>query len=457
MTKKIISIAAAFAVFITAGALGFNHFGNKSLAKISLDVNPSFEIEINTREKVTEIEAQNDDAKKVLGDMDLEGSHIDVAINALVGSIYKNGFLNETSNSVLISVDGENSAELQERLSKDVENAVNNFEVAVLTQSVSSDDELTAQAEKYGISLGKAKLIEKILKLDNTKTFEQLSKLSVNELNLLIHSDFDEVKATGSASEKAYIGAGNAKKAALKHAGVKTQDAKIMKAELDFEDGIMVYEVEFETDSAEYDYEVNAKDGSIINFGVEKKEVVNKKNNSSNIEKSSSKNNATTSGSSELIKESKAKKIALDNAGVKEKDIYNYKIELDRDDGVVSYEIEFNVGNTAYSYDIDAKSGKILDSEKEVDDDDDDYKKATSSKKTTSKSSSKISKSKAKNIALKDAGVNEKDIREYEISLDNDDGVSVYEIEFKLGNTEYSYEIDAKSGKIIDKEQDIDD
>ena len=42
-----------------------------------------------------------------------------------------------------------------------------------------------------------------------------------------------------------------------------------LKAELDKEDGIMVYEVEFRYGHYEYDYEINAKTGAIIDYEKE--------------------------------------------------------------------------------------------------------------------------------------------------------------------------------------------
>ena len=38
-------------------------------------------------------------------DMDFSGSSLDVAVNAIIGSMLQNGYLNELANSVLISVD----------------------------------------------------------------------------------------------------------------------------------------------------------------------------------------------------------------------------------------------------------------------------------------------------------------------------------------------------------------
>lgn len=70
----------------------------------------------------------------------------------------------------------------------------------------------------------------------------------------------------------------------------------------------------------------------------------------------------------ELIGEERAKKIALEHAGLSEKDVIFERTELDRDDGIVKYEIEFRQGRTEYDVDIHAYDGKILSFEKDIDD-----------------------------------------------------------------------------------------
>lgn len=67
-----------------------------------------------------------------------------------------------------------------------------------------------------------------------------------------------------------------------------------------------------------------------------------------------------------------------------------------------------------------------------------------------------ITKEQAKTIALAEAGVTEDKIREYEIELDRDNGVLHYDIEFKVGNVEYEYEIDAQTGDICEREREVD-
>ena len=70
----------------------------------------------------------------------------------------------------------------------------------------------------------------------------------------------------------------------------------------------------------------------------------------------------------ELIGEERAKKIALEHAGLSEKDVIFERTELDRDDGIVKYEIEFRQGRTEYDVDIHAYDGRILSFEKDIDD-----------------------------------------------------------------------------------------
>ena len=56
---------------------------------------------------------------------------------------------------------------------------------------------------------------------------------------------------------------------AYEHAGVKAADVKFSKAELDRDDLIVHYDVEFVADRYEYEYEINAESGKVIAFDKE--------------------------------------------------------------------------------------------------------------------------------------------------------------------------------------------
>ena len=66
-----------------------------------------------------------------------------------------------------------------------------------------------------------------------------------------------------------------------------------------------------------------------------------------------------------------------------------------------------------------------------------------------------IGEAKAKDIALKHAGLSSSKVTFLPVKLDWDDGRQVYEVEFYSGNKEYDYEIDAASGAIVSYDYDV--
>lgn len=82
---------------------------------------------------------------------------------------------------------------------------------------------------------------------------------------------------------------------------------------------------------------------------------------------------------------------------------------------------------------------------------------ANGSSGSASSSSKAITASEAKQIALKHAGFSANEVRGLTVEKDSDDGVSIFEVEFRKGNYEYTYEIAISSGKIIEWDKDYDD
>lgn len=70
----------------------------------------------------------------------------------------------------------------------------------------------------------------------------------------------------GSSQDTNYISADKAQSIALQHAGVSASDATFRKAHLDRDDGIYVYELEFVSGDLEYDYEIHATTGAILDW-----------------------------------------------------------------------------------------------------------------------------------------------------------------------------------------------
>ena len=67
-----------------------------------------------------------------------------------------------------------------------------------------------------------------------------------------------------------------------------------------------------------------------------------------------------------------------------------------------------------------------------------------------------IGEEKAKAIALQDAGLSASEVSRIFCKLDYDDGIAEYEVEFWKDSTEYEYDIDASTGKILGYDVDTD-
>ena len=360
---------AVFCLLILGSFYYNNHFVIQNV--IGIDVNPSLELKVNKQNEVREVIANNDDAKKVLQDMDLVGSDANVAVNSLIGSMVQLGYLSDLSNSILISVDGKNSEALRVELLNNL-NIGDNY--SVVSQEI--QDNYTDLATKYNISEGKVQLINQVIASNPLHTFDELAGLSINELNLLLGNTDNTV---GSASEKAYIGRDNAKNIAFNHAGVSEADVVKYKIEMDY-DYVLVYEIEFYYNNVEYDYEINALTGDIIGHERDGEHYIvnntstnnnstnnntlnnNSSNNSSNNSTSNNNTSNNTTTNSYIGKE-RAQEIVLNHAGLSSSDVRFEKVELDVDDNRTTYEIEFNYGYYEYEYEIDAYTGAILKSE----------------------------------------------------------------------------------------------
>ena len=278
--------------FIGVGAvacvaiIGFINLYNNDRVEsvIGFDVNPSVELKVNKNERVIDVDALNKDGEVILKDMDFENVDLDVVVNALIGSMVKNGFLTVDENSILVSVKSNNSdkeVELKNNITKEVNSILKSVSIdgSILSQTLDDNKKIEKLADKYDISIGKAKLVSDVVDsgLTNSKgevyNEESLVKLSINELNLLLTSknaNISDVTYNGvSASEKSYIGNDKAKEIALDNAKLSSSDAFGLEVEFDCDNGKLVYEVDFESKNKDYEYEIDAKTGNIIKKDVE--------------------------------------------------------------------------------------------------------------------------------------------------------------------------------------------
>lgn len=351
-------VAACLAVMLLCGGGVFYQQAHAVASVVSLDVNPSIELKVSRNEKVLICTPLNEDAKAILADMsngaDLKGAKLDVAVNAIVGSLVRNGYLNSISSAIMISVEDNDTAraeKLQRELTSAVDGVLQTSEAkaAVLTQTLTQDATREQQARENNISSGKAALVNRVLAINPSLKFDALAKLSVEELK-----DLAEAGAPAMP-----IGKDAAAYAAEQYAGTTALDSVTAEVDSELDEFPAHYEVELHTAWGEFEYLVDAYTGKVLS---------GQKDLPATAPAGDETAKPTVPSGGADIGHAKAKSIALNHAGVSENKAYDMEIELDDEDGTLVYEVEFKSGNMEYSYEINAASGAILKHEAEIDD-----------------------------------------------------------------------------------------
>ena len=357
--KRWTTLAAACLALVLLGGGGIFYQQAHAVASVvSLDVNPSIELKVSKSEKVLVCTPLNEDAKAILADMgggaDLKGAKLDVAVNAIVGSLVRNGYLNSISSAIMISVEDNDTAraeKLQRELTSTVDGVLQTSEAkaSVLTQTLTQDAGLTQQARENSISTGKAALVNRVLALNPALKFDALAKLSVEELKDLAEAGAPAMPiGTDKAMDIAAAAFGKASTAKMAYSAVDPE----------LDESPAHYEVEIKSQTGEeFEYKVDAYTGAILES---KREAAD----GTEVPVVQPSKPAASSD----IGYAKAKSIALNHAGVSENKAYDMDIELDDEDGTLVYEVEFKSGNMEYSYEINAATGAILKHEAELDD-----------------------------------------------------------------------------------------
>ena len=463
--KHVLRYIAAAAAFLLIVGCAFGLIRNADAKNVyttvMIDVNPSVQINANKNERVLSVTPLNRDGEVIIGELDFSGSTIDVAVNAVIGSMLKHGYITETRNAILISVMSKDKAEAAELNSKlytevNAQLSASAIDASVLSQDMTdSNTESNRLADEYGISCGKAQLIDTIITAGHPYTFEELAHMSISALNGILNGTIDTDAPHhngGSHGESDNVGSEEAALAiALEHAGVTLDQLSWYEICLDFDDGIWVYEVEFVVGNTEYEYEINAITGEIIKFETE---FEDDPHGAPPVTE-----RPTQQPGSNFLSEDEIKAIVFNHAGVNANDVREFEIELDDEHGIWVYEVEFKAGNIEYDYVVNAVTGEIIKSETEVDDD---PTAAPGTPRPTAQPTQQpgsefLSEDEIRAIVFNHAGVNANDVREFEIELDDEDGIWVYEVDFKAGNIEYDYVVNAVTGAIIRVETEIDD
>ena len=399
------TMAACLALVLCTGIATHAIRSNATAGTFTMDVNPSVEYTIAKSGAVKSIRCLNSDAENALSDVALGKQSVETALTRTVAAYEACGYMENGEATVLISFDSrlDANAELKASLSAEIQQALEQTDAVgtlVFHSELTENAEAAKIAEEFHVSLGRADCILTAANKTGLPT-DEVARMSLDEL-----LKFQEASGIASVSVSKFISLEEAKKIVLKDAKLDELTQKIVftREELSRNQGKPCYLLEFYTGTNQYFYQIDAKSGSIIYAG-------------------------------KFITLSEAKKIALDDAGCKDKVSFTEETLVSGGIKTPYYQLVFADAKTQWTYRIDAVLGTVLEKQqKEI------------------VTTDFISLEEAKEIALKDAGLNEatQKIVFTREELNRNSGKPCYILEFYTAKKQYSYKVDAKNGSIME-------
>ena len=402
---KLGTMAACLALVLCTGIATHAIRSNATAGTFTMDVNPSVEYTIAKSGIVKSVRCLNSDAENALSDVTLGKQSVETALTRTVAAYEACGYMENGEATVLISFDSrlDANAELKASLSAEIQQTLEQTDAVgtlVFHSELTENAEAAKIAEEFHVSLGRADCILTAANKTGLPT-DEVARMSLDEL-----LKFQEASGIASVSVSKFISLEEAKKIALKDAKLDELTQKIVftREELNHNSGKPCYILEFYTTKKQYSYKVDAKDGSILE-------------------------------AYHFILLADAKKIALDDAGVNVKVVFTTEELVAGGIKTPYYRLVFADAKTQWTYRIDAVLGNVLEKQqKEI------------------VTTDFISLEEAKQIALKDAGLDEttQKIVFTREELSRNSGKPCYILEFYTAKKQYSYKVDAKNGSIIE-------
>lgn len=183
--------AACFALLIMVTGGGYVYRENKVVSVVDLDINPSLEFHLNYHQKVLKVNAINDDAKQIIDQNILKGQKFENAVDQVIETMLDNGYLQEESSAVLVSVtpvSNKKPDELDTLVLNNVQESLKGHEVnaVIYNQTIEVSEDIKILAQEYNISTGKANFLKEMIEESNTlsvESMEELSALKISELS----------------------------------------------------------------------------------------------------------------------------------------------------------------------------------------------------------------------------------------------------------------------------------
>ena len=345
--------AACVALVLLVGGI-FYYRGNLMVdSLVDLDVNPGIELLTNQKNRVLEAYATNGDGDKVLSGMDLQNVDLQVALNAIVGSMVQQGYMTKDTKGVLVTVqnkDQKKADNLRKLVVKEMEIALSteDMNAAVFHQVISSqNNNASAFARKNNISLGKAVFVLNLANKASSLNAKELAKMKISEIAKLVADKNIDIRDI------------------IEYDSDDSLWENIADAIEDINEGDDDYIVATTQQGTSQAVQVQPTETKAVAQTETQAATQTQPQTHAQTQPQTKLQTNAQPQQGGRISADKAKAIAFGHAGVSAGQVRDLSVEYD-DDGV--YEIDFKVGNMEYDYEIGAVDGSIRKADVEQDD-----------------------------------------------------------------------------------------
>ena len=356
--KTVMQLAAAcVALVLLVGGI-FYYRGNLMVdSLVDLDVNPGIELLTNQKNRVLEAYATNGDGDKVLSGMDLHNVDLhnvdlQVALNAIVGSMVQQGYMTKDTKGVLVTVqnkDQKKADNLRKLVVKEMEIALSteDMNAAVFHQVISSqNNNASAFARKNNISLGKAVFVLNLANKARSLDAKELAKMKISEIAKLVADKNIDIRDI------------------IEYDSDDSLWENIADAIEDINEGDDDYIVATTQQESTQAVQVQPTETKAVAQTETQAATQTQPQTHAQTQPQTKLQTNAQPQTGGRISADKAKAIAFGHAGVSAGQVRELSVEYY--DGV--YEVDFKVGNTEYDYEIGATDGSIRKADVEQDD-----------------------------------------------------------------------------------------
>lgn len=180
--KTLGSIAALFLIVFTF--FMHNFMPEKAYAVVTLDINPSIQMEVDSNKKIIKVEGVNDDGKK-LDLTEIKGLDINEGINIIKQKLIDNNYLDRNHDVLvafaLVNENEEKNDSYEEEILDSIKTTFKSENIAY----VKGNKEAVKEAKSQGISLGR---YEASISAGNEAIKENIKDVPVKEITSIIRN-----------------------------------------------------------------------------------------------------------------------------------------------------------------------------------------------------------------------------------------------------------------------------